>query len=157
MKSKFLILTLFTSMMFFQAKSQEMTYVRGGRILFENKTIQKPSEILSIISKKESPELLATFNKYKSNRVAGQVVGFIGGFGVGYSLGGAIRAGKVNGGLLAGGVGVTVIAIILGNSANSNLKKVVDIYNGNSTNKVSFRPFLETESGLTKIGLVAKF
>ena len=157
MKSKFLILTLFATAILFQAKSQEMTFVKGGKILFENKTIQKPSEILSIISKKESPELLATFNKYKANRGAGQVFGFIGGFGVGYSLGGVLRGGKVNGGLLAGGLGVTAIGLIFSSSANSNLKKMVDLYNGNSLNKVSFQPFLQSELGVTKLGLIAKF
>lgn len=157
MQSKCLILTLFASAVFFQAKSQEMTYLQGGRILFDNQTIQKPREILSIISKKESPELLATFQKYQSNRGAGQVLGAIGGFGVGYSLGGVISGGKINGKLLAGGAGVAAIGLILSSTANSHLKKVVDLYNGKSTNKVSFQPLLQSELGITQLGVIAKF
>lgn len=157
MKSKFLILTIFATITFFQAKSQEMIFVKGGKILFENRKIQKPSEILSIISKKKSPELLASFNKYKANRGAGQVFGFIGGLGVGYSLGRVFRGGKVNGALLAGGVGVTAIGIIFGSSANSNLKKIVNLYNGKPSNKISFQPFIQSELGFTQLGLIAKF
>jgi hypothetical protein len=157
MKSKFTILSFLATTIFFQVRSQEMVFLRGGKILFENKTIQKPVQILSIISKKESPELLAIFDKYKTNRSAGIVFESIGGFGIGYSLGGLLSGGKVNGGILASGVGVSAIGFIFDHFANSNLKKMVDLYNGKSSNKVSFQPILKSEFGNIQLGLIAKF
>ena len=157
MKSKLLILIFFATVIFLQAKSQEMTYIKGGKILFENKTIQKSSEIFNIISKKESPELQAIFKKYKSNIVTGQVFAYIGGFAIGFGIGQAISGKQLNGGLIAGGVVVAAIAFIFDNSANLNLKKLVDLYNGKSANNVSFQPFFQSELGTTKLGLIVKF
>ncbi|SFE17301.1 hypothetical protein SAMN05216167_11115 [Spirosoma endophyticum] len=139
------------------SNAQEITFVKGGGISYQGKTIQKPKEILPIILQKESPEIVTAFNKFKSNRGAAQVFGFIGGFGIGYSLGSAIGGRKISGGLLAGGAGAIGIALLFGASANNALKQVVDLYNSTNSTKTSFRPFVKNDDHITQIGMNIRF
>lgn len=157
MKSIFKLTIVLLTFYFTQLQAQQMEFIKGGKITFNSEVYEKPKEILAIISVKDSPEMLTTFGKYKSSRSTAQVLGFIGGFGVGASLGGAIGGGKLNVGLLGGGAGVLAIGLIVNNSANSSLEKLVNIYNDSYAKKTSFKPMIKHELGFTSFGVVREF
>ena len=157
MKPKLLILFFFTTLIFLQSHSQKMSYIKRGAIMFENKIIVKPSQIYPIISNIESPELLSTFHKFKTNRSVSLALTYIGGFEIGYSIGTALKGGNVEPLVLGSGIGFVIVALIFDKAANTNLKKMIDLYNGINSNKFSFQPFFKTEFGVTNLGLLVKF
>jgi len=77
------------------------------------------------------------FKKAKGNSGFANVLGFAGGFLIGYSLGTAIGGGKVNWTVVGVGCGLIVIAIPIVGSANKNLHNAVNAYNhGNTTSRI---------------------
>jgi len=77
------------------------------------------------------------FKKAKGNSGFANVLGYAGGFLIGYSLGTAIGGGKVNWSVVGVGCGLIVIAIPVVGSANKNLQNAVNAFNhGNSTSRI---------------------
>jgi len=72
---------------------------------------------------------LEYFNKAKGSSGIINVLGYAGGFLVGYPLGTLIGGGKPNWTLAAVGCGLIVIAIPIASSADKNLFKAVNVYN----------------------------
>jgi hypothetical protein len=98
----------------------------------------------------EATQLL---NKAKGNSGFANVLGYVGGFLVGYPLGTALSGGQANWTLAAIGAGILVVAIPIASSANKNIKQAVDIYNS-SLNQTSYKqPDYELKLGLHPNGL----
>ena len=97
------------------------------------------------------------FKKAKGNSGFANVLGYAGGFLIGYSLGTAIGGGEVNWSVVGVGCGLIVIAIPVVSSANKNLKNAVNAYNhGNRTSCIDTFDLLlgVNQSGL---GLAIRF
>lgn len=66
----------------------------------------------------------------KSNNGIASVLGFAGGFCVGWPLGTALGGGEPNWALAAVGAGLIVVAMPISNRAMAQAKSAIDIYNG---------------------------
>jgi hypothetical protein len=98
----------------------------------------------------EATQLL---NKAKGSSGFANVLGYVGGFLVGYPLGTALGGGQANWTLAAIGAGIFVIALPIASSANKNLKQAVDVYNS-SLNQTSYKqPEYELKLGINPNGL----
>lgn len=138
------------------AFSQELSYKKGGKVLYNDLVLSHPSAIEGVIQDKFTPEMRQLFKRYKSNRGLATVFGFAGGMGIGYPIGSAIGGGEFNAGLFAGGVGLVGIGLLFSSSANKTLKATVNLYN-NTPTPVSFTPLIRQESGLTQVGMRIRF
>jgi hypothetical protein len=149
-----LFLMLFTSLI---VRAQDITRPQPavydkGAVIINGARLSKPNQIGPMLLENHRPEVELYFRKYKGNRGASNVFGFIGGFLAGYSLGEAITGKKLNGGLLGSGLGVIGLSALFQIGANSNLKKAVEHYNGN-TKGVSLSPGVYADPISTGIGL----
>jgi hypothetical protein len=145
---------LFTSLI---SRAQDITRPQPavydkGSVIINGARLIKPKQIGPVLLESHQPEVELYFRKYKGNRGASNVFGFIGGFLVGYSLGEAITGKKINGGLLGSGLGVIGLSALFQIGSNSNLKKAVEHYNG-SPKGISFSPGLYTDPISAGIGL----
>ena len=100
-------------------------------------------------------DALAIATKAKSNYGAGSVVGFIGGFLIGWPIGTAIGGGEPEWGLLAAGVGITAISIPIMSSAKKKMTEAVNIYNSGLKSTSSTR--LNFKASGNVVGFVLKF
>jgi hypothetical protein len=135
-------------------------YQRGGGILYKGVQYAKPNAIASILLKQPNPEIAGYLETFKSNRGAANVLSFIGGFGMGWPIGGAIRGEKFNTGLFLGGVGVAAFGIgVFGSSAIKALKKADSSYNNRiKENKISLSPiFYQDNNQQSNVGFVIGF
>lgn len=137
--------------------SDTLSFWKGG-VVYQGKRYMKPAQIVPIILKNEDTQINHFFSKYKNNRGAGSVFGFVGGFGIGYSLSSSlIGGGKFPTGLFAAGVGATAIGLLFNGNANKSLKQAIHLYNGKQAGKeISFRPFMYQEYSITHIGFGIK-
>lgn len=103
-------------------------FVSGGRVL-------KPKDVLELMRSNE--EAYPIFKKAKSNYDAAGVLGFIGGFMVGWPVGTAIGGGDPQWGLAAGGAAIILCSIPLSVSFKKHAERAVSIYNGNP---VAYKP-----------------
>lgn len=74
-----------------------------------------------------NPEALELVTKAKSAFGTSQVVGFIGGFLIGWPIGTAIGGGEPEWAMLGAGVGIVAIAIPIESGAKKKMKKAVDL------------------------------
>ncbi|TAG22829.1 MAG: hypothetical protein EAZ32_06065 [Cytophagia bacterium] len=155
--------TLFFSLLLagqlaYSQSADTLSFARGGGVLYQGKAYLKPAQIAPILLKNQDPQIALHFEKYKANRGAGAVFGFVGGLGIGYPLGGLIAGREFQTGLFAGGLGVAAIGLLLNGSANKSLKEAIGLYNGKvSPPKVSFAPLFYQQNQISHLGLVVKF
>ena len=95
----------------------------------------KPKEVLLLMQSDE--EAYPVFKKAKSNYDAAGVLGFIGGFMVGWPIGTAIAGGDPQWGLAAGGGVILLCSLPLSIAFKKHGERAVSIYNGNPT---AFKP-----------------
>ena len=96
-------------------------FTRDGQVL-------KPREVLELM--KADDRAYPVFKKAMANYNAAQVLGFAGGFLVGWPLGTALGGGDPNWGLAAGGGALILCSIPLTVSFKKHAATAVDIYNG---------------------------
>ena len=101
--------------------------MRKSRFIYEGKVI-KPREVLELM--KSDEQAYPVFTKAMANYNAAQVLGFVGGFLVGWPLGTAIGGGDPNWGLAAGGGALILASIPLSVSFKKHAETAVSIYNG---------------------------
>jgi hypothetical protein len=101
--------------------------MQKSKIYLDNRVL-KPKEVLSVMA--GNPEAYAAYKKAKSNYDAGQVIGFIGGFMVGYPLGTALGGGDPQWGIAAGGVGLLLLNIPLSTAYKKHAGNAIELYNG---------------------------
>jgi hypothetical protein len=133
-------------------------YQRSG-IFYKGVHYNKPQQIESILLKEPNDQIPSLLESYKSNRGAANVLGFIGGFGIGWSLGGIISGKPFNTGIFAGGAGVLIIGTIVNGSANNKLRQAVAEYNKKILEKkISFIPvFYQGEYNQMNAGIALRF
>lgn len=102
----------------------------GGIKLYQDGRVLKPKQALSVMQ--INPEAYKEFKRAKSNYDGAQVMGFIGGFMIGWPLGTAIAGGDPEWGLMAGGAGILLLSIPLNTGYSKHARQAVAIYNGGS-------------------------
>lgn len=75
-------------------------------------------------------EAFKEFKRAKSNYDAGQVLGFIGGFLIGWPLGTALGGGDPQWGLAGGGAALLLASIPLNSGFKKHAQRALTIYNG---------------------------
>ena len=138
--------------------SDSIQYVGNG-IIFKGITYKKPNDIRTILLKNPNQEVASLVESYKSNKGASSVLAFIGGFGIGWSLGSLISKKDFNTGIFAGGAAALIIGIVLDGSANNHLKNAISNYNRTLLDKkVSFVPiFYQSNNQQMNLGLAINF
>lgn len=109
-----------------------------------------------VMQMQDNPEAFKLASSAKSSYSAANVLGFIGGFMVGWPLGTAIGGGDPEWGLLAAGAGVLAVAIPISVSSTKKMKEAAKIYNeGAEASTSSIR--LDLSISPTRTGLLLRF
>jgi hypothetical protein len=139
--------------------SQDTAHFQNSGVLYKGVHYNKPPQIESILLKEPNEQISSLLESYKSNRGASNVLGFIGGFGIGWSLGGTISGKPFNTGIFAGGAGVLIIGFIVNGSANNKLRQAIAEYNKKlMEKKISFVPvFYQGEHNQMNAGIALRF
>lgn len=139
--------------------SQDTAHFQNSGVLYKGVHYNKPKDIEAILLKEPSDQIPILLESYKSNRGTANVLGFIGGFGIGWSLGGTISGKPFNTGIFAGGAGVLIIGFIVNGSANNKLRQAVAEYNKKlMEKKISFIPiFYQGEYNQMNAGIAFRF
>lgn len=140
--------------------SQDTAQFKNSGILYKGIHYNKPKDIEAILLKEPNSQIPALLESYKSNRGVANVLGGIGGFGIGWSLGGLIGGNKsFDTGIFAGGAGVLIVGIIVNGSANSKLRQAVAEYNKKiMEKKISLVPvFYQGEHNQMNAGIALRF
>jgi hypothetical protein len=124
--SLFFVVIAFTTAA--QTGDLKMVKTFGGYKFESDGNILKPREVLTLME--SDPEAYAAFKKAKSNYDAGSVLGFVGGFMIGWPLGTALGGGDPQWGLAAGGVAVLLLGIPLNSAFKKHARTAVELYNG---------------------------
>jgi hypothetical protein len=112
------------------AQSQDSISVekRWGTVFTQNGKVLKPRQLLEITH--VNPEAYQVMQQAKKNYDAGAVIGFIGGFMVGYPCGSAIAGGDPEWALAGVGAGLIALSIPFSTAYVKHTKRAVAIYNG---------------------------
>lgn len=105
----------------------------GGQTFYYNGSQLKSRQLKNTL--KNHAE---AYNIYKSSRAAttvGAILGYTGGFMIGWSLGTAIGGGKPNWAIGGIGAGLTAVSIPFSISSGKKIKKAVNTFNASVTNQ----------------------
>jgi hypothetical protein len=98
-------------------------------------------------------------NKAKTSGTFATVLGYAGGFLIGWPIGTAIGGGKANWGLAGIGAGILAIAFPVASGADKKTKQAVELYNAslNPTSYFQSKPELNVVANANGIGLAMRF
>jgi uncharacterized membrane protein YedE/YeeE len=102
----------------------------------------------------DNPEALKLAKSANASYRAGNVLGFIGGFLIGYPIGTTLGGGEPEWGMAAAGAGVIVVALPIISSANKKMSRAVDLYNSSESSANSTHDFQFKGNA---VGLAFKF
>ena len=123
-----IITTFFALLLATSAHAQEGGNIRMEKSKFyEGYRVLKPGEVQDRM--KIVPEAFQEFKKAKSNYDAAQVLGFVGGFLIGWPLGTALGGGDPQWGLAGGGAALLLATIPLHRGYKKHAKSALTIYN----------------------------
>ena len=110
-----------------RSDSVEMRKVFGGYQFYHEGKQLKIKQLEELLK----PNELAyqQIRSSRSSRTIAAILGYAGGFMIGWPLGTAIAGGKPNWALAGVGAGLAAVSIPIGASANKKMKKAVSIYN----------------------------
>ena len=126
------------------------SYVQAG----ENLTLKKMKYVM-----RSNGEALNYLKKGKGSSVFASVLGYAGGFLIGWPIGTALGGGQANWTMALIGCGVVLVAIPIASGANTNVRKAIDSYNKDrSVSSTIFNDY-DLKLGVTQngIGLILKF
>jgi hypothetical protein len=156
-----LFLTLFLSFLSLHAAfSQEaegdikMEKNFWGVKFYQDSKQLTPKQVLEIMRPNE--EAFRAFKKAKSNLGAANVMGFIGGFMVGWPLGTAIAGGEPEWGLAAGGAALILASIPLNNAFIKHSTTAINLYN-RPASASQFKPKMHVGFYGTGVRVAVKF
>lgn len=109
--------------------AQNLRYDKGR--LYQDENIVAPKDWESAFA--GNSEALQYVKKAKSNYGAAQVIGFAGGFLIGWPLGTAIAGGDPEWALLGAGAGLVAVSIPLTSATKKNMNKAIQLQNGSTT------------------------
>lgn len=96
--------------------------------------------------------------KVKGLNILNQIIGGVGGFCLGYSIGSMIRGAKPDWKLVGAGAGLVLTTIPIGNEMNKIVRSVVDDYNTSlDDSALHEKPNIGVGSGQYGYGLVIQF
>lgn len=132
MKKLTLILTLLTAIStcsFGQRTTDtiSMKKVPGGYQFYQGENRLTLSEL--IVTIKPNEQAYKQIKSAQANYTMGQVLGYAGGFIIGYQLGRALWSSEVNWRMAGLGAGLIVIAIPVGQGFNTKARQAIDTYN----------------------------
>jgi hypothetical protein len=138
---------------FGQVKSDSIQVKKkAGTVFLQNNQNLTPKQLLEIT--KNNPEAHKLMQKAKTNSDVATVIGFIGGFLVGYPLGTALGGKDPNWSVAGAGAGLIVVSIPFSVGYVKNAKKAVAIYNNGLTK--SDLSCVDVNLGLTANGFGLK-
>ena len=127
----------------------------GGMTFYQNGTQLKSRQLKNTLRNK--PEAYSIYQSSKAAATASTILGYTGGFLMGWSLGTALGGEKPNWAIGGVGAGLAAVSIPLGISANKKVKRAVDAYNSTG-NSSRYQPrSMKIEMRPESIGLVYHF
>jgi len=156
MKELILILSLgFFAILHSNAQQIEMQKVFGGYTFSKDgKRLNMKNLIKTMQPNKEAYQLMKSA---RSKNTLAMILGGVGGFGVGYSLGRSLRGEKVNWAVLGLGAGALGVGIPISMSVNKKIKQAVKLYNTSLDKTSYFKPKLKLIINQKGLGLVVSF
>lgn len=155
------VLLTFVAMFFvglasvFAQNASDTIVVEKNKYYYHGMQIESMRQIKSLVANDE----LALKEVKKASVVSGfsSVIGYLGGFAIGYEVG-SMFFGKFNPYIFGGGLAVAGLSIGLGAVSNNHLKKGVAIYNAN-LGKTAYGGGVELNFGLAPggVGLTLSF
>lgn len=159
-----LMKTLFISLVFIctslaplTAQEIQVEKTFGGYKYTQNGQSLTIGDMVRIMEPNE--EALPVMKQARSNKTFAGILGFAGGFCIGYPIGQAIAGNDPVWTLAGVGAGLIIIAIPISNSANKKAKRAVGLYNA-SIGESSFHyrsPQLELMTGDHGLGICVRF
>jgi hypothetical protein len=140
-----------------QAQKIDIEKVGGGHKYSQNGVVLTMDNLPGkVASNKES---LSLINKAKSSAKFVTVLGYAGGFLIGWPIGTAIGGGKANWGIAGVGVGILAIAFPIASGADKKINQAVELYNAslNPTSYFQSKPELNVVANANGIGLSMSF
>lgn len=120
-----LILTVSTSLLFAQTPQDTIVIKELGYL--QNDKLLNLKQLLKIT--KTNPAAFEYMQKAKKNYITAAIFASIGGFGLGYTIGGLIRSRQTNWTIFGIGAGFIAASIPFSSAYAKNVKKGVLIYN----------------------------
>jgi hypothetical protein len=105
----------------------ELRKVGAGYQFFQGTQQLKMKQVQDIL--KVNEEALKEFKSAKSSNTFGQILGFAGGFMIGWTIGTAISGGEANWTIGGIGAGLAIISFPIGNGFKRKARNAVNIYN----------------------------
>ncbi len=134
--------------------SIQVTKVFGGYKFESNGKILTFGNMLKMM--KDNPEAYQYMEKAKGSAGIANVLGFAGGFMIGWPLGTSMGGGKPNWALAGVGCGLLIVAIPLASSSNKNAKLAIDKFNAERKG-LSYRDQYDLKLGFNPNGLALVF
>lgn len=131
----FLLAFLFTAFSYAQTESSDIRMKKSK--FYEGTRVLRPREVLTRME--IDPAAFKEFKRAKSNYDAAHVLGFVGGFLIGWPLGTALGGGDPQWGLAGGGAALLLASIPLNNGFKKHAQKALTIYNGRPVSRVQTR------------------
>lgn len=147
----------FSSASFAQTNNEVLTMKNGffGWEFRKNEQRLKMGEVADLL--KNNPEASERFASARSNNTVATILGGVGGFLLGYTLGSSAGGGKANWSVGGAGGGLVVAGLVLSVKANNQARRAVTLYNEGL--KTGFLRQPELKLGITEngAGLVLNF
>lgn len=140
-----------------QAQKIDIEKVGGGHKFSQNGQVLTIDNLSSKVASNE--ESLRLINKAKTSGTFATVLGYAGGFLIGWPIGTAIGGGKANWGVAGIGAGILAIAFPVASGADKKTKQAVELYNAslNPTSYFYSKPELNVVANANGIGLAMRF
>lgn len=141
-------------------QTKDTVHYHGGGIFYKGNFYHKPDDVEGILLSIPDHQVSDYLQSYRLNRSVGNVLAFIGGFGMGWPVGGVIAGRKFDTGLFFGGVAVVAISVFVSiMGAMKQLKYAADSYNKTfMQKKISWSPVLyQSESNRMNVGITINF
>jgi hypothetical protein len=128
----------------------------GGYVFYQVEKRLTMSQL--IMTLKPNEQAYKQLKSAQANYTMGQVLGYAGGFIIGYQIVNALWNSEINWRMAGLGAGLIVFAIPLSQSFNSKAKQAIDTYNSD-LQSISYREKSEIQFSITEngIGLVLRF
>jgi hypothetical protein len=113
----------------FTTQAQTIEQKKGGRFFIDGRP-SSPKEVQSLMS--GNPEAFELAKSATANYGVGNVLGFIGGFMIGWPIGTALGGGEPEWVMAGAGAGILAVAIPLVSNGNKKMGKAIELYNGSA-------------------------
>ncbi len=133
--------------------SQVVLEVRKGKFYKGDQPLSVKNFVMEM---KDNPKAFELASSAQGGYNTSNMLGFIGGFMVGWPLGTAIAGGEPEWGLAAAGAGVLAIAIPIASSSTKKIKEAANIYN-NGLGTSSTKMQLNFNVSPAKTGFILSF